>query len=215
LIDRTEFILENTRLQEPACVPELRLHLADGITPLWRLTEEEALPFWAFAWAGGQALARYVLDNPSEVSGRTVLDLASGSGLCGLAALKAGATSVLAADTDRLSAAAVALNAGANGLELTFTPRDLLEAEPPRTDVILAGDCCYERGLAAKVLAWLQVAHEAGARVLIGDPGRPYLPAERLVSLATYEVPTSRDLEDSDVKATGVFTFPSPGASRQ
>jgi predicted nicotinamide N-methyase len=214
LISRTGFVLENTRLQSPSCVPELRLHLADSITPLWRLTEEEALPFWAFAWAGGQALARYVLDNPHEVAGRSVLDLASGSGLCALAALRAGAASALASDVDPLSAAAVALNAEANGLELTITSRDLLQAHPPRADVILAGDCCYERALASMVLGWLRLAHESGARVLIGDPYRPHFPAESLVPLATYEVPTSLEVEDAEVKATGVFTFPPAPDSR-
>jgi predicted nicotinamide N-methyase len=208
LIESREFILLHTRLQSPARVPELRLRLADEVTPLWRLTEEEALPFWAFAWAGGQALARYVLDNPQEVAGKTVLDVATGSGLCALAALKAGASSTLAADVDRLSAVAVALNAAANRLAVTFTPRNLLDSEPPAVDVILAGDCCYERGLAELVLAWLERAHAQGRRVLIGDPGREYFPAGRLVRLATYEVPTSRELEDADAKLAGVFTFP-------
>jgi predicted nicotinamide N-methyase len=213
LIEPREFVLRHTRLQRPDRVPELRLHLADDITPLWRLTEEEALPFWAFAWAGGQALARYVLDNPEEVAGKTVLDVATGSGLCALAALKAGAASALAADVDRLSAVAVALNAAANALPLTFTPRNLLDAEPPSVDVILAGDCCYERAMAERVLAWLERAHRCGLRVLIGDPGRPYFPADRLVRLASYEVPTSRDLEDADAKLAGVFTFPASEAA--
>jgi predicted nicotinamide N-methyase len=214
ITDRSSFILQNTRLQRPPFVPELQLYLADEITPLWRMTEAELgargvpPPFWAFAWVGGLALARYLLDHPAEVAGKQVVDFAAGSGLCALAALQAGAAAILAADIDPFCEAAVALNAEANGRRVAYTGRDLLAADPPVADLILAGDICYEQPLAARVLAWLQVAHARGTRVLIGDPGRSYFPHEGLVRLAAYEVPTSRELEDSVVKAAGVFTFP-------
>ena len=212
--DRRAFILENTRLQRPPHAPELRLHLADEITPIWRLTEEELgelglpPPFWAFAWAGGQALARYVLDRPGEVAGRRVLDLACGSGLVGIAALRAGAAEALGADIDEFCGAAVALNAAANGVEMGYTPEDLLDGPCPDVDVILAGDICYEKPMAERMLRWLGAAHAAGRRVLIGDPGRSYFPREGLVRLADYQVATTRELEDQEVKRTGVSTFP-------
>ncbi len=218
LADPRTFILQNTRVQPPSYVPELRLYLADAITPLWQMTEAELgaqgvpPPFWAFAWAGGQALARYLLDHPAEVAGQSVLDFATGSGLCAIAALKAGARTALAADIDPFCAAAVALNAAANGVQVAFTDRDLLAADPPATNLILAGDFGYEQPLATRTLAWLQAAHARGTRVLIGDPGRVYFPHEGLVRLAQYPVPTSRDLEDSEVKLTGIFTFPAAEA---
>lgn len=211
---RRAFILENTRLQTQPHTPELVLHLADEITPIWRMTEEALQeiglppPFWAFAWAGGQALARYILDNPQIVAGRRVIDFASGSGLVGIAAMKAGAASVLAADIDVFCGAALALNAAANGVEIAFTDTDLLDAPPPAADVILAGDICYEKPLAQKVMAWLGAGRTAGATVLIGDPGRSYFPREGLVKLAEYQVPTTRELEDQEVKKTAVWTLP-------
>jgi len=214
ITDRRAFILENTRLQHPPHAPELSLYLADEITPIWRMTEEAlgemglAPPFWAFAWAGGQAIARYVLDHPSEVTGRRVLDFASGSGLCAIAALRAGASTALAADIDPFCGAALSLNGEVNGIEAQFTDQNLLEADPPLVDVILAGDICYEKPLAQRVLAWLQTAHDRGTRVLIGDPGRSYFPREGLERLADYQVATTRELEDQEVKRTGVWTFP-------
>ncbi len=208
------FILENTRLQHPPHTPEIALHLADEVTPLWRLTEERLgelglpPPFWAFAWAGGQALARYVLDHPGVVAGRRVLDFATGSGIVAIAAMKAGAASVLACDIDGVCAAAVALNAQANGVEVAFTAHDLLEAPAPTdVDVILAGDICYERPLAERVEAWLRAAQAGGADVLIGDPGRTYLPHTRLRRLAEYRVQTTRELEDQEVKRTAVYAL--------
>jgi predicted nicotinamide N-methyase len=214
ITDRRRFILENTRLSAPPHAPELKLHLADEVTPIWRMTEE-ALgemglppPFWAFAWAGGQALARYVLDHPSEAAGKRVIDFAAGSGIVGIAAMKAGAQCVLAADIDDFCAAAVALNAEANGVAIDFTCANLLTAPAPAAELILAGDICYEKPLAEEVLAWLGKAHAAGARVLIGDPGRTYFPKEGLVRLAEYQVPTTRELEDMEIKRTGVWTFP-------
>jgi predicted nicotinamide N-methyase len=213
IADPRAFILEHTRLQPPPHTPEIQLHLATEIEPIWRRTEEalqqEGLepPFWAFAWAGGQALSRYLLDHPDEVAGKRVLDLATGSGLVGIAAMKAGAARVLAADIDPFCAAAVALNAEANEVELDFTGQDLLETPPPDVEVICAGDVCYAWPLADRVRRWLETAHAEGRRVLIGDPGRAYLPREGLIPLATYEVQTTRELEDREVRRTGVFTL--------
>ena len=213
--ERRQFILDNTRLQPPPHTPELRLHLADEITPIWRMTEEALSeiglppPFWAFAWAGGQALARYVLDTPAIVAGKAVVDFASGSGLVGIAAAKAGATRVLAADIDGFCGAALGLNAQANGVIVGFTNADLLDAPPPAwADVILAGDICYEKPLAERVMAWLAQARAAGATVLIGDPGRSYFPRTGLTRLAEYQVQTTRELEDMEVKKTAVWTLP-------
>jgi len=211
---RRAFIVANTRLQAPPHTPELRLHLADEITPIWKLTEEALAeiglppPFWAFAWAGGQALARYVLDDPALVAGRRVIDFASGSGIVAIAALKAGAKDVLAADIDPFCGAAIGLNAQANGVAPAFTDRDLLDAAPPAwADVILAGDICYEKPLAERVMAWLATARAGGATVLIGDPGRSYFPKTGLTRLAEYQVPTTRELEDFAVKKTAVWTL--------
>jgi predicted nicotinamide N-methyase len=215
ITDRRAFILENTRLQAPPHAPELVLHLADEITPIWRLTEEELdriglpPPFWAFAWAGGQALARYVLDNPGIVAGKRVVDFASGSGIVAIAAMRAGAARALAADIDVFCEAAISLNAAANGVALDFTDVNLLDSPPPAdAQVILAGDICYEKPLATQVLAWLAAARDAGATVLIGDPGRTYFPKDGLTKLAEYQVPTTRELEDLEVKKTSVWAFP-------
>ncbi len=213
ILDHRAFILQHTRLQRPPHAPEMQLHLASEIEPIWRSTEEALAetgldpPFWAFAWAGGQALARYLLDHPDEVRGRRVLDFATGSGIVAIAALMAGAAEVLAADVDRFCADAVALNGQANGVRAEFTAQDLLDADPPELDVICAGDICYEWPLADRVRRWLEQAHKRGTRVLIGDPGRAYLPREGLTPLAMYDVATTREIEDKDVRRTGVFTF--------
>ena len=211
--DPAAFILANTRLQPVPHAPEISLWLADEVTPLWRLTEEELgeiglpPPFWAFAWAGGQGLARWLLDHPAEVAGKRALDLATGSGLVGVAAMKAGATSVLCADIDPFCGAAVALNADANRVRLDFTAADLLDAPPPEVDVICAGDVCYEKPMTDRVLAWLARSRANGTRVLIGDPGRTYFPREGLEFLAEYRVPTTRELEDLEVKRVSVWAF--------
>jgi predicted nicotinamide N-methyase len=195
---RREFILANTKLMPVPLVPEVRLHLAHEAVPLWQKTEEELgqmglpPPFWAFAWAGGQALARYVLDNPDVVRGKTVIDLASGSGLVGIAAIRAGARSVLAADIDHFALEAIRLNAESNAVEMAAVADDLLQAAAPAAGAILVGDLFYERDLAQRLLAWLLAAHQQGADVLIGDPGRSYLPRERLVAVASYRVPVTR-----------------------
>ena len=212
---RRQFILDNTRLQRPPHTPELQLYLADEITPIWRMTEEALAeiglppPFWAFAWAGGQALARYILDTPTAVAGKAVIDFASGSGLVGIAAAKAGAARVLGADIDGFCGPALALNAQVNGVIVGFTDTDLLDAPAPAwAEVILAGDICYEKPLAERVLAWLAAARAAGATVLIGDPGRSYFPRDGLIKLAEYQVATTRELEDMEVKKTAVWTLP-------
>lgn len=206
------FIRANTALIAPPHVPEIRLHLADEAHDLWERTEEELEaiglqpPFWAFAWAGGQGLARYVLDNPALVRGRKVLDFATGSGLVAIAAAKAGAAHVLAADVDPFCATAVRLNAAANRVAVEFTGSDLVGALCA-WDVILAGDVFYDRAFADRLLPWLAAMRAGGCEVLVGDPGRAYLPKSGLEALATYQVPVTRALEDAEVKKTTVWRF--------
>lgn len=211
IVDRAAFIRANTTVMSPPLVPEVKLHLAHEAVPLWQKTEEELgelglpPPFWAFAWAGGQALARHVLDNPDLVRGKSVVDLASGSGLVGLAALKAGASRVLAADIDGFAVAAIGLNAALNAVEMDVTGEDLLAAPSPDCDVILVGDLFYEKDLAARVFAWAEEAEGRGIPALIGDPGRSYLPREKLTKLGEYRVQVTRDLEDAEIKVTSVW----------
>ena len=214
IADPAAFIRANTRLQSVPHAPEISLWLADEITPIWRMTEEELgelglpPPFWAFAWAGGQALSRYLLDHPQEVAGKRVLDFATGSGLVGVAAMRAGAACALCADIDPFCEAAVAANAQANGVALDFVGHDLLNAPPPPVDVICAGDICYEKPMTEAVLAWLGQARAAGTRVLIGDPGRTYFPRSGLDFLAEYRVPTPREREDQEIKRAAVWALP-------
>lgn len=211
--ERVAFIRANTTSMPVPLVPEITLHLAHESVPLWQKTEEELggiglpPPFWAFAWAGGQALARFVMDNADVVRGKRVLDLASGSGVVAIAAMKAGAAHVLAADIDGFAVAAIGMNAGNNGVVLTATADDLLAGTPPPCDVILVGDLFYEQGLAAQVFEWLATAKADGTKVLVGDPGRSYLPKDKLVALAHYSVPVTRDLEDAEIKKTAVWTL--------
>jgi predicted nicotinamide N-methyase len=206
-----QFILSNTRLLAVPLVPELRLHLAEESLAIWRRTEEELgrmnvpPPWWAFAWAGGQALARYVLDNPALAAGRRVLDLGAGSGLGGIAAMRAGAARVLAADTDRFALAAIRLNAAANDVALQATGDDLLAAPPSGFELVLVGDLFYERTLAERVLACIEAVRTQGAAVLVGDPRRSYFPSERFAPVAEYSVPVTRDLEDMEIKHTCVW----------
>ncbi|MDQ0137363.1 putative nicotinamide N-methyase [Neorhizobium galegae] len=196
----------------PPHVPEIRLHLASEAHDLWLKTEEDLEqiglppPFWAFAWAGGQGLARYILDNPDVVAGRRVLDFASGSGLVAIAAGLVGAADVLAADIDPWAASAIALNAAANGVAIRSTAEDQI-GSAVEADVILAGDVFYDREFAAALVPWFMRLAGEGKLVLVGDPGRSYLPKERLESLAVYEVPVTRALEDSEVKKTTVWRF--------
>lgn len=191
----------------------MRLHLADDALALWRAVQvatgddDAALPYWGFAWAGGLALARFIGDRPATVAGKRVLDLASGSGLVAIAAMQAGAARTLASDIDPFAHAAIELNARANHVRVGLVPRDLLDEAPPDVDVILAGDCFYEADLAARVGGWLAQAWTAGIEVLVGDPGRRYLPAQDLVELASYEVRTTTELEDLARKRAGVHVF--------
>ncbi len=207
-----EFIHANTSLHAPPHVPEISLHLADEAHDLWRRTEEELAeiglppPFWAFAWAGGQGLARHILDNPDIVRGRRVLDFASGSGLVAIAAAKAGAAEVVAADIDPFCASAVRLNAAANGVEITFDGRDLIDTYGD-FDVVLAGDVFYDRPFADRLTPWFLTLAGRGKLVVVGDPGRSYLPKDRLERLAEYQVPVTRALEDAEVKRTTVWRF--------
>jgi predicted nicotinamide N-methyase len=216
--ERAAFICENTRLLAPPLVPGLRLHLADEAVPLWRKTEEELgemglpPPFWAFAWAGGQALARYVEERPQLVAGKRVLDFASGSGLVAIAAAMAGAGRVEASDIDEFARAAIALNAAENRVDVAVLAEDVVGADHG-WDVVLAGDVSYQRDMAEVVTAWLEKLARRGALVLIGDPRRSYLALDRLECLTEYSVPVTRELEDSEIKRTGVFRFRTVGVT--
>lgn len=206
-------VLSRTRPMRPPAVPELELLLADDMDTAWQSLQTELddatlpPPFWAFAWLGGQALARHVLDVPAEVAGRRVLDLATGSGLCALAALRAGASQVTAVDVDPVAVQAARLNADRNGLPLAVELADVLDDHPPAVEVVLAGDVFYDAAMAARVLPWLQGVARSGVRVLLGDPGRHYLPRALLRELGVYEIPTTRALEGVVVRTTRVYTF--------
>ena len=204
------FIRANTQLLAPPHTPEIRLHLATELVPIWQKTEEELAaigvppPFWAFAWAGGQALARYLLDHRDSVRGRLVLDFASGSGLSAIAAAKAGAAQVLATEIDPFAIAAIGLNAAVNGVAVEATLEDMIGRDEG-WDTVLAGDVCYEREMSARVFTWLRLLAGRGALVLMGDPGRNYLPSSNLVEIAVYDVQTTRELEDREVRRTKVW----------
>jgi predicted nicotinamide N-methyase len=205
-LDPTLFVRSNTVVSAPPLVPEIRLHLATEITPIWQATEDTLArsglppPYWAFAWAGGQALARFLLDHPERVAGRSVLDFGAGSGLVAIAAAKAGAASVLAAEIDDFAAAAIAANAALNDVSILVTMADVLDTVVPQWEIVTAGDVCYEQPMAERVTAWLRGLAARGVLVLLGDPGRAYLPSEGLVERARYIVPTSRELEDRDTR---------------
>jgi predicted nicotinamide N-methyase len=209
---KRDFILANTRLIAPPLTPEIRLQLADEAVPIWKKTEEEIgamglpPPFWAFAWAGGQALARYVLDHAHLVKGRRVLDFASGSGLIAIAAAKAGAAEVTASDIDAFAIAAIEANAAGNGVAVKPRLEDLIGVDDDWA-VVLAGDIAYEKDFAGAAMEWLASLASRGATVLIGDPRRSYLPLDRLECVIEYSVPVTRELEDSEIKRTGVFRF--------
>lgn len=210
--DPRSFILANTEVMAPPHVPEIRLHLASEAHDLWQKTEDELEeiglppPFWAFAWAGGQGLARYLLDHPDWVAGKRVLDFASGSGLVAIAAKLAGAADVTAADIDPWARSAVELNAETNGTRITFTGEDQI-GRLPEVDVVLAGDVFYDQAFAGALIPWFADLSSRGIPLLVGDPGRSYCPRERLDQLAVYEVPVTRALEDSEVKRTTVWRF--------
>lgn len=215
--ERIRFIDRNTRLMAPPHLPEIRLHMADEAHDLWLKTEEELgvmglpPPFWAFAWAGGQGLGRYILDNREAVAGKRVLDFASGSGLVAIAAALAGAAEVVASDIDPWAATACRLNAAVNDCTVDIVCSDLVGADG-EWQVILAGDVFYDRDLATALVAWFDAQCHRGVHVLIGDPGRSYLPKDKLRELATYEVPVLRSLEDSEVKKTTVWAFSPTGS---
>jgi predicted nicotinamide N-methyase len=210
---RRAFILRHTHLRRVPGLEEIRLHLADDVLSLWRAVQIEtgdpdaALPYWAFAWAGGLAIGRYLHEHPEAVAGRRVFDLASGSGLCAIAAVQVGATEATGADIDAFATAAVDLNARANGHRVAAMRRDVLDDEPPDAEVILAGDCWYDERLAERVLPWLRRARSRGIDVLVGDPGRRYLPTHELVELAEYEVHTTTQLEDMEYKSGRVYAL--------
>jgi len=206
------FIRAHTRLLAVPHAPEIRLYLADEATARWEKTEEELgelglpPPFWAFAWAGGQALARYILDHPDLVRRKRVLDFASGSGLVAIAAALAGAAAVEASEIDEFALAAIALNAEANGVRITSRAGDIA-GEDGKWELVLAGDVSYERDMAERVTDWLAHLAARGARVLIGDPGRTYLARDRLEPIAEYGIPVTRELEDMEIKRTQVWAF--------
>jgi predicted nicotinamide N-methyase len=211
------FVVRHTRLRPVPGLEEIRLHLADDVLRLWHAVQQAtgdpdaALPYWAFAWAGGLAIGRYVREHPEVVAGRRVFDLASGSGLCAIAATRAGASRVTGADIDVFAEAAMRLNVRANGRRVTCERRDALDEEAPEVDVIMVGDCWYDARLAERLLPWLQRARERGIEVLIGDPGRRYLPIDELLELAAYDVRTTTELEDLDLKEGRVYTLRPPG----
>lgn len=210
-MDAGIFIRQNTAITAPPLVPEIRLHLATEMTPIWRATEETLArssvppPFWAFAWAGGQALARYLLDHPVQVAGRFVLDFGAGSGIVAIAAAKAGASRVLAAEIDHFAAASIAANAALNGVGIDVTTADIIGAVRSCWEVITGGDVCYEQPMAGRATAWLRSLAQHGCLVLLGDPGRAYLPRRGLRERGRYLVPTSRDLEDRDSRDAVVW----------
>jgi predicted nicotinamide N-methyase len=209
---RRAFVRRQTRLQDVTEVPGLRLHLADDVTALWHRTgaflvlADPPLPYWAFAWSGGLGIARYLLDHREMVVGRSVVDVGSGSGLCAIVAAGLGAASVQAIDIDPFAAAAVELNARANRVRVGFSGRDPLGDPPPTCDVLLAGDVSYEGPMAERMTAWLRAAAARGTRVLVGDPGRAYLP-EGLERVAIYRVRTSREIEESESTDATVYTL--------
>jgi predicted nicotinamide N-methyase len=205
-IDHAAFIRANTALAAPPLVPEIILHLATEVTPLWEATEATLAahqlppPYWAFAWAGGQALARHILDNPGLVRGRRVLDFGAGSGLLAIAAMKAGAAWATAAEIDGFAAVAIAANATLNHVVVAVEASDVIGRGDAPWDTVLVGDMCYERPLAERLTAWLRLLAGRGITVLLGDPGRAYLPTAGLAALARYEVPTPLDLEDRKMR---------------
>jgi predicted nicotinamide N-methyase len=200
-MDPALFIRRNTAIAAPPLVPEIRLYLATEVTPIWQATEETLArnglppPFWAFAWAGGQALARYLLDHPEEVAGREVLDFGAGSGLVAIAAAKAGAARVTAAEIDHFAAAAIAANAAVNGVAIEVVTTNLLDGDKRFWKLVTAGDICYEQPMAERAMRWLRRLAGRGSKVLLGDPGRAHLPGVGLCELARYDVPTSKELE--------------------
>ena len=210
VLDLDQFIQQQTVTISPAIVPELVLHLATEVTPLWHMTEERLKqgglppPYWAFAWPGGQGLSRYIIDYPEFVCGKRVLDFAAGCGIAAIAAMKSGAKSACAIDIDPLALAAIRLNAQLN--DVVVDTCDGIDMDRPcrNIDVIIAGDVCYQQAMSATIMRWLWLCVAQGIKVLLADPGRAYVPNEGLVERARYTVPTSRDLEDRDSRTVVV-----------
>jgi predicted nicotinamide N-methyase len=209
--DIAAFVRAQTAIASPPLVPEIRLHLATQITPLWEATEASLAaanvppPYWAFAWPGGQAVSRYLLDHPDSVRGRRVLDFASGCGIGAIAAARAGAAAVVASDIDAIATAVIAINAALNGVAVVTTTADLTREPDARWDTVIAGDVCYERPMAESVMPWLRRLARNGAVVLMADPGRAYLPKDGFAEVARYDVPTSLELEDRTMRTTRVL----------
>jgi predicted nicotinamide N-methyase len=209
--DAREFIRTQTQILSPSIIPEIRLHLATEVTPLWKLTEERLQnadlppPFWAFAWPGGQGLARYILDNPAVVKNKRVVDFAAGSGIVAIGAMKAGAKNALAVDIDPMAIEAIKLNAEINRVAVKTSGGIDLTAAFAKADVILAGDICYQQAMSASAIRWLRLCVEADKVVLLSDPGRAYVPQEGMAKLVSYDVPTSRDIEDRDMRTAIVW----------
>jgi predicted nicotinamide N-methyase len=209
----TEFVIANTVVTHAAAVPEIALHLSTEVTPLWQASEETLQqkdlppPYWAFAWPGGQAFARLMLDKPELAQGRTILDFAAGSGIAAIAAAKSGTARVTASEIDAFALAALKLNSNLNDVKIDISDKDLLIDPPTGWNLILAGDVCYERPMASRVLAWLDLAVAAGIEVLVADPGRAYLPRGGLTELARYDIPTSLDLENRKMMTTVIYRY--------
>jgi predicted nicotinamide N-methyase len=212
------FVRRHTQLSPVPGLEDIRLHLADDVLPLWHAIQIETgdpdtpVPYWAIAWAGGLAIGRYLREHPEAAASRRVFDLASGSGLCAIASMHAGASRATGADIDAFAAAAIELNARANGCRVTVVRRDVLDEEPPDVDVILAGDCWYDAHLAGRVLSWLHRARDRGIDVLVGDPGRRYLPTDELVELASYDARTTNELDDLERTRSQVYALRAEGA---
>lgn len=215
-IDPENFIRQNTALTETPLVPEIQLFVASEFLPLWQMTEDEMAqaglppPFWAFAWAGGQAMSRFLLDHPEYVKGKKVLDFGAGSGLAGIAAAKAGAARVTASEIDPIAVASIQLNAGENGVAIEAVESDLVGVTDADWDVVLAADVCYEGPAAARIVDWLGQLVTAGVTVLMGDPGRTYFPKSGHEKLISYAVKTTRELEDTDLRNTSVWRLLEP-----
>jgi len=205
-------VRRTTRLQDVPDLPGIRLHTAVDVTLLWHATgvelglDDAPLPYWAFPWPGGLAVARHLVAHPELVAGRRVVDLGTGSGLCAIVAARCGAVAVTAVDVDPIARAAADLNASANGVDIAVTRRDVVAEPPADVDVVLAGDVSYEESMASAIHRWLALASAAGVTVLVGDPGRTYLPPG-LARLATYEVHSTREIEDATRKRASVFTL--------
>lgn len=216
LEDLVAFVREHTIPAPVPGVPEVSLHQATELSPIWRATAAELAgwddsPFWAFPWAGGQALARFVLDHPEVVRGRTVVDFGAGSGLVSIAALRAGASAVLACDADPFSAAAVHANAELNGVVVPFRAGDAIGEPLPHAAMVLAGDVFYERDLAVRSVAWFRALVRDGVRVLAGDADRLYAPVNGFVEVASYEVPTSLEIEGGPTRWGRVLEISAEG----